>query len=127
MAHESIPIYGDGKNVRDWLYVLDHCKGIEKVFTSGKSGETYVMGGNNTYNNLYIARTICDILDSEKPKKKGKYSDQITFVKIGWGHDYRYAIDASKIRRELKWKPLENFDSGIRKTIEWYLKRYQTE
>lgn len=123
LAHESIPIYGDGKNIRDWLYVLDHCRGIEKVFTSGKSGETYVMGGDNTHNNLYIARTICDILDSKKPKGKGKYSDQITFVKDRLGHDYRYAIDAGKIKRELKWKPSENFDSGIHKTIEWYLKK----
>lgn len=126
VANEPIPIYGDGKNVRDWLYVLDHCRGIEKVFNSGKSGETYLIGGDNTHNNLYIAHTICDILDSKKPKKEGKYSDQITFVKDRLGHDYRYAIDAGKIKRELQWKPLESFDSGIHKTIEWYLKKYQT-
>ena len=125
LANEPIPIYGDGKNVRDWLYVLDHCRGIDKVFTSGKSGETYVMGGDNAHNNLYIACTICDILDAIKPKKKGVYSDQITYVKDRLGHDYRYAIDANKIKRELEWKPVENFDSAIYKTIAWYLKKYQ--
>jgi len=126
-ANEPIPIYGDGKNVRDWLYVLDHCKGIAKIFESGKAGETYVMGGDNAHNNLYIAHSICAILDSEKPKNTGSYSDQITFVKDRLGHDYRYAIDASKIKKELKWTPLESFDSGLHKTIQWYLKKYQTE
>ena len=127
LTNEPIPIYGDGKNVRDWLYVLDHCKGIAKIFESGKAGETYVMGGDNAHNNLYIAHTICAILDTEKPKNTGSYSDQITYVKDRLGHDYRYAIDASKIKKVLKWTPLESFDSGLHKTIQWYLKKYQTE
>ena len=121
---ENIPIYGDGKNVRDWLYVLDHCKGIELVFKTGKSGETYNIGGRNEKNNLYIADKICTILDQMKPKKKGSYKEQITFVKDRPGHDLRYAIDASKIENELGWKADENFDTGIVKTIEWYIDQY---
>lgn len=121
---ENIPIYGDGKNVRDWLYVLDHCKGIELVFKKGKSGETYNIGGRNEKNNLYIADKICSILDQIKPKKNGRYKEQITFVKDRPGHDLRYAIDASKIENELGWKADENFDTGIVKTIEWYINQY---
>lgn len=121
---ENIPIYGDGKNVRDWLYVLDHCKGIELVFKKGKSGETYNIGGRNEKNNLYIVDKICSILDQIKPKKDGSYKEQITFVKDRPGHDLRYAIDASKIENELGWKADENFDTGIVKTIEWYIDRY---
>jgi len=121
---ENIPIYGDGKNVRDWLYVLDHCKGIELVFKTGKSGETYNIGGRNEKNNLYIADKICTILDQMKPKKTGSYKEQITFVKDRPGHDLRYAIDASKIENELGWKADENFDTGIVKTIEWYINQY---
>ncbi|MBF02736.1 MAG: dTDP-glucose 4,6-dehydratase [Flavobacterium sp.] len=121
---ENIPIYGDGKNVRDWLYVLDHCKGIELVFKKGKSGETYNIGGRNEKNNLYIADKICSILDQIKPKKNGSYKEQITFVKDRPGHDLRYAIDASKIENELGWKADENFDTGIVKTIEWYINQY---
>ncbi|GAB5473174.1 MAG: dTDP-glucose 4,6-dehydratase [Maribacter sp.] len=122
---ESIPIYGDGTNVRDWLFVLDHCQGIEQVFKSGQAGETYVIGGNNEHNNLYIAERICDLLDKEYPKSAGSYRDQISFVKDRPGHDYRYAIDATKIKTELSWTPQENFDSGLRKTITWYSKKYQ--
>lgn len=121
---ENIPIYGDGKNVRDWLYVLDHCKGIELVFKKGKTGETYNIGGRNEKNNLYIVDKICSILDQIKPQKKGSYKELITFVKDRPGHDLRYAIDASKIENELGWKADENFDTGIVKTIEWYLKKY---
>lgn len=121
---ENIPIYGNGKNVRDWLYVLDHCKGIELVYKTGKSGETYNIGGKNERDNLYIAYKICDILDEIKPKKDS-YKTQITFVKDRPGHDFRYAIDATKIEKDLSWKAAENFDSGILKTIEWYLKKYQ--
>ena len=121
---ENIPIYGDGKNVRDWLYVLDHCKGIELAFKTGKSGETYNIGGRNERNNLYIVDTVCSILNELQPKSEGKYQDQITFVKDRPGHDLRYAIDATKIENELGWKADENFESGIKKTIEWYLKKF---
>jgi dTDP-glucose 4,6-dehydratase len=120
---ENIPIYGDGKNIRDWLYVLDHCKGIELVYKNGKAGETYNIGGKNERNNLNIANTICEILDQEKPKEIS-YKEQISFVKDRPGHDFRYAIDATKIEEELGWKAQENFESGIRKTIKWYLEKY---
>lgn len=120
---ENIPIYGDGQNVRDWLYVLDHCKGIELVFKNGKPGETYNIGGRNERNNLYIANTICEILNELQPKETGSYKDQIVFVKDRPGHDLRYAIDATKIETELGWKADENFETGIRKTIAWYLNK----
>ena len=122
---EKIPIYGDGKNIRDWLYVLDHCKGIELVFTSGKSGETYNIGGKNERENLYIAHTICDILDEMIPKKVS-YKEQVQFVKDRPGHDYRYAIDATKLEHELGWEASENFESGILKTIQWYIDKYKS-
>lgn len=125
LTGENIPIYGDGKNVRDWLYVLDHCKGIELAFKTGKSGETYNIGGRNERNNLQIVDRVCTILDALKPKASGSYKDQITFVKDRPGHDLRYAIDATKIENELGWKADENFDTGIVKTIEWYLKKFQ--
>lgn len=121
---ESIPIYGDGKNIRDWLYVEDHCKGIDLVFSSGIAGETYNIGGKNERNNFYIANTTCDILDELLPKNTS-YKEQITFVKDRPGHDYRYAIDASKIEKTLDWKAEETFESGIRKTIQWYINKYQ--
>jgi len=120
IAGEAIPIYGDGKNVRDWLYVKDHCTGIRLAVEKGKLGETYNIGGRNERENIYIAHTICDILDTIKPKKDS-YRDQITYVKDRPGHDFRYAIDASKIEDELGWKAKENFESGIKKTVEWYL------
>lgn len=126
LAGEAIPIYGDGKNIRDWLYVLDHCKGINLVFNSGKSGETYNIGGRNERNNLYIVDVICGILDDLVPSKTS-YKKQITFVKDRPGHDLRYAIDASKIEKELGWKADENFESGIKKTIDWYLKKYNSK
>lgn len=122
---EAIPIYGDGTNVRDWLFVLDHCRGLERVFKDGQAGETYVIGGNNEHNNLYIAERICDLLDTEYPKPEGSYRDQISFVKDRPGHDYRYAIDATKIRENLGWTSEESFDSGLRKTIAWYSEKYQ--
>ena len=124
ISGENIPIYGDGKNVRDWLYVLDHCKGIELAFKTGKSGETYNIGGRNERNNLYIVDTVCSILNELQPKSEGKYQDQITFVKDRPGHDLRYAIDATKIENELGWKADENFESGIKKTVQWYLKKF---
>ncbi|WP_299047424.1 dTDP-glucose 4,6-dehydratase [uncultured Polaribacter sp.] len=120
---EKIPIYGDGKNIRDWLYVLDHCKGIHLAFQNGKAGETYNIGGKNERNNLYIVAKICEILDEIIPSE-ASYKNQISFVKDRPGHDFRYAIDASKIEKELSWKADENFETGIKKTITWYLKKY---
>ncbi|MGB2087261.1 MAG: dTDP-glucose 4,6-dehydratase [Psychroflexus salarius] len=121
----EIPIYGDGKNIRDWLYVKDHCKGIMLAIENGNLGETYNIGGRNERDNLYIAKKICDILDEAYPKKdQTSYSTQITFVKDRPGHDFRYAIDATKIENELGWEADENFESGIKKTIDWYLKKY---
>ncbi len=123
ISGENIPIYGDGKNIRDWLYVLDHCKGIDLVLEKGRVGETYNIGGKNERDNLYIAHKICDILDEIKPKDKS-YKEQISFVKDRPGHDFRYAIDASKLEKELGWQADENFETGILKTIKWYLKKY---
>lgn len=120
---ENIPIYGTGENVRDWLYVLDHCKGIYLVYKNGRAGETYNIGGRNERDNLYIANKICSLLDIIQPKAEGSYSNQITFVTDRPGHDMRYAIDASKIENELGWKADENFETGIVKTIEWYLQK----
>ncbi len=121
----QIPIYGDGSNVRDWLYVLDHCKGIALAYHKGRSGETYNIGGRNERNNLYIANTVCEILDRKHPRSaEDSYKEQITFVKDRAGHDFRYAIDATKIEEELGWKADENFETGIEKTIDWYLNRY---
>jgi len=120
---ERIPIYGDGQNIRDWLYVLDHCKGIDLVYKEGKAGETYNIGGRNERKNLYIATTICELLDKMKPKETS-YKNQISFVEDRPGHDFRYAIDATKIEQDLGWRADENFETGIQKTIEWYLKKY---
>lgn len=120
LANEPIPIYGDGKNVRDWLYVMDHCSGIQLALEKGRLGETYNIGGRNERENLYIAETICDLLDEMVPKNTS-YREQISFVTDRPGHDFRYAIDASKIESELGWKANENFETGIRKTITWYL------
>lgn len=143
LKQNPIPIYGDGKNIRDWLYVLDHCKGIDLVYHNGKTGETYNIGGRNERTNLQIVDRICEILDKEVPLGTGNlfpanqkaedkssipniksYKELITFVEDRAGHDRRYAIDASKLENELGWKADENFDTGIVKTIEWYLKKY---
>lgn len=121
---KSIPIYGDGKNVRDWLYVTDHCKGIWEVFTKGISGETYLFGGSAEHNNLEIAKSICALLDVNMPKEKGSYLDQLSFVADRPGHDYRYAIDYSKVEKEISWTPLESFESGLERTVEWYIEKY---
>ena len=122
LTSQPIPIYGDGMNVRDWLYVLDHAKGIDLAFHKGRSGETYNIGGRNERTNMQIVNAICEILDSKKSRSDGKsYQEQITFVKDRAGHDMRYAIDASKIESELGWKAEENFESGIMKTVNWYL------
>ncbi|MGB7786113.1 MAG: dTDP-glucose 4,6-dehydratase [Salinimicrobium sp.] len=126
LKEEPIPIYGDGKNVRDWLYVTDHCKGIKLALEKGRKGETYNIGGRNERENIYIARKICEILDEQAPRQDGKsYSDLITFVVDRPGHDQRYAIDATKIENELGWKADENFETGIVKTVNWYLQKYQ--
>jgi dTDP-glucose 4,6-dehydratase len=118
---KPLPIYGDGQQVRDWLYVGDHCSAIRRVLEAGRVGETYNIGGWNEKTNLDVVHTLCDILDQQKPKTTGSYRDQITFVTDRPGHDQRYAIDATKIERELGWKPAETFDTGIQKTVAWYL------
>ena len=120
ISGQEIPIYGNGKNIRDWIYVTDHCKGIKLVLDKGKPGEMYNIGGRNERENLYIAHTICDLLDQLAPNKT-PYHQQMEFVQDRAGHDFRYAIDADKIESELGWKAEENFESGILKTIEWYL------
>jgi dTDP-glucose 4,6-dehydratase len=124
LTSNPIPIYGDGKNIRDWLYVLDHCKGIDLVYHDGKKGETYNIGGRNERTNLQIVDRICSILDTKVPKEKS-YKELITFVEDRAGHDRRYAIDATKLENELGWKADENFDSGIILTVDWYLKKYK--
>ncbi|WP_432257925.1 dTDP-glucose 4,6-dehydratase [Cupriavidus sp. TMH.W2] len=121
MAGKPLPIYGDGQNVRDWLYVRDHCSAIREVLARGRLGETYNVGGWNEKTNLDVVHTLCDLLDDLSPKATGPYRDQITFVKDRPGHDRRYAIDAGKLERELGWKPAETFETGLRKTVQWYL------
>lgn len=123
LAGQPLPIYGKGENVRDWLYVLDHCKAIDLIFHRGVSGQTYNIGGRNERNNITIVKTICAILDEKRPRNDGKkYEEQITFVADRAGHDFRYAIDATKLETELGWRADENFDTGIIKTVDWYLK-----
>ena len=117
---KSLPIYGKGDQIRDWLYVEDHARALYKVVTEGVVGETYNIGGHNEKQNIEVVQTICNILDELVPKESN-YSDQITFVKERPGHDRRYAIDSSKISAELNWTPVETFETGLRKTIEWYL------
>lgn len=122
LAGKELPIYGDGQQIRDWLYVKDHCSAIRCVLEGGKLGETYNVGGWNEKANLDVVNTLCDILDQEQPRADGRsYREQLTFVKDRPGHDRRYAIDASKLERELGWKPAETFETGIRKTVHWYL------
>ena len=123
LAESPIPVYGKGANIRDWLYVLDHCKAIDLIYHKGKSGETYNIGGHNERNNLQIVNTICAILDKKKPRANGKkYAELITFVTDRAGHDFRYAINPTKLTNELGWKAEETFDTGILKTVEWYVK-----
>jgi len=122
LALEPLPIYGRGENVRDWLYVLDHCRAIDLIYHNGKSGETYNIGGHNERNNITIVKTICGILDDLRPRADGKkYEELITFVADRAGHDFRYAIDATKLESELGWHANETFDTGIVKTVKWYL------
>ena len=120
LAGKAIPVYGDGLNVRDWLYVDDHCSGIRKVLEAGQTGEVYNIGGNSEKNNLEVVRTLCAVLDELRPSAK-PHASLITYVKDRPGHDRRYAIDAGRIRGELGWRPAESFASGMRKTVEWYL------
>jgi len=122
LAGKPLPVYGDGMQVRDWLYVKDHCSAIRRVLEAGKLGETYNVGGWNEKPNIEIVNTVCALLDELRPKADGKpYKEQITYVTDRPGHDRRYAIDARKLEAELGWKPAETFDTGIRKTVEWYL------
>jgi len=122
LAGKQLPVYGDGQQIRDWLYVKDHCSAIRRVLEAGRLGETYNVGGWNEKANLEIVHTVCALLDELRPRGDGKpYKDQITFVTDRPGHDRRYAIDARKLERELGWKPAETFESGIRKTVQWYL------
>ena len=124
LSEQPIPIYGDGQNVRDWLYVIDHCKAVDLVFHKGKSGETYNIGGNNERNNIEIATKICKILNEKQPRTNGKsYTELITFVKDRPGHDRRYAIDATKLFSELGWKAEESFETGIEKTVNWHMQK----
>jgi dTDP-glucose 4,6-dehydratase len=121
LNRQSIPVYGDGLNVRDWLYVTDHCEALWQVATRGANGETYNVGGHNEWANLRIVELICDLIDELRPALGGNSRKLITFVKDRPGHDRRYAIDASKIQRELGWTPAHTFETGIRATIQWYL------
>lgn len=122
LAGKSLPVYGDGMQIRDWLYVRDHCSAIRRVLEAGKLGDTYNVGGWNEKANIEIVKTVCGLLDELRPRDDGKsYAEQITYVTDRPGHDRRYAIDARKLERELGWKPAETFETGIRKTVQWYL------
>ncbi len=122
LAHKPLPVYGKGLNVRDWLFVTDHCEAINIIIRKGKFGETYNIGGHNEMKNIDIVTTICKILDELEPSPTlNSYTELITYVKDRPGHDLRYAIDAGKIEKDLRWKPAETFETGIRKTFSWYL------
>jgi dTDP-glucose 4,6-dehydratase len=122
LAGKPLPVYGDGMQVRDWLYVKDHCSAIRRVLEAGRAGEVYNVGGWNEKPNIAIVNIVCDLLDELQPRADGKhYREQISYIKDRPGHDRRYAIDAGKIQRELGWKPAETFETGIRKTVQWYL------
>ena len=121
LGGKPLPVYGDGGQIRDWLYVSDHCAAVRRALEAGRPGQVYNVGGWNEMKNIDVVRTLCDILDQVAPEAGGSYSRQITFVPDRPGHDRRYAVDAGKIERELGWKPIETFDTGIRKTVQWYL------
>lgn len=128
LKHNTIPVYGKGENVRDWLFVHDHCKALETVFLKGKAGETYNVGGNNEWMNLDLIQKICEILNSKVGNgPDGDYKNLITFVTDRLGHDFRYAIDASKIKKELDWVPSPDFDGMLEETILWYVKKYKSK
>ncbi|OAJ59416.1 dTDP-glucose 4,6-dehydratase [Paraburkholderia ginsengiterrae] len=118
---QPMPVYGDGRNVRDWLYAGDHCDAIRTVLAKGRPGETYNIGGRNEHTNVDVVNRICSLLDEVRPRRNGSYRDQIAYVADRKGHDRRYAIDASKIERELDWKPSQTFDSGLARTVQWYV------
>ena len=123
LSYKSLPIYGKGENIRDWLYVEDHCKAIDLILQNGNIGETYNVGGSNEIRNIKIVESICSILDKLRPADSGEsYRELITYVKDRPGHDYRYSIDSTRIKNELNWEPKESFDTGLIKTIKWYLK-----
>jgi dTDP-glucose 4,6-dehydratase len=124
LAGEQIPIYGNGQNIRDWLFVQDHCSAIELVFSKGMSGETYNVGGDSEWNNLDLAGYICELLDELKPKAT-KYKDQISFVTDRLGHDFRYAINCSKISQDLNWSAGKGFSDGMKETVKWYIQQYE--
>ena len=121
LAGKPLPVYGDGRNVRDWLYVEDHCEAVRLVLERGRPGETYNIGGGCEKQNIDVVRTICALLDEASPRKEAKYAELINFVRDRPGHDWRYAMDASKIQRELAWRPRETFESGLAKTVRWYM------
>jgi dTDP-glucose 4,6-dehydratase len=121
LAEKPIPIYGAGLNIRDWLFVRDHCEAIDLVVRCGGSGETYLVGGRSERRNIDIARLICGVLDEKAPRKHGRYAELLTSVTDRLGHDFRYAIDSTVIEQDLGWKARETFETGIRKTIDWYL------
>ena len=125
LAGKPLPVYGDGLNVRDWLYVLDHCAALREVLARGRPGEVYNVGGGAQMKNIDLVRTLCALLDDARPRTGGSYASLITFVKDRPGHDRRYAIDARKIRRELGWQPRESFESGLKKTVRWTLERQE--
>ncbi|MDX1637302.1 MAG: dTDP-glucose 4,6-dehydratase [Balneolaceae bacterium] len=126
LTHESIPVYGKGENVRDWLYVEDHCRALDLAFTDGIAGETYCIGGDNEWRNIDLVQAICDILnDTVGEGPDGDYKNLIEFVTDRPGHDYRYAIDASKIKEQLGWRPIRNFEESLRETVRWYEERYR--
>jgi len=127
LQEKSLPIYGDGKNIRDWLYVSDHCSAIRTVLSKGTLGDVYNIGGNAEKDNLTVVHKICELLDEIYPRKKGSYKDLISFVTDRPGHDKRYAINSTKIQKELNWAPQENFESGLRKTIHWYLQKWNLQ
>ena len=127
LHHQKLPVYGKGLQIRDWLYVEDHVEAIWRIILKGKIGETYLIGGNNEKKNIFIVNLICDLLDQAYPSKKNNitsYKSLIKFVKDRPGHDFRYAINARKIFKEIKWKPRHSFEEGIKKTVNWYLKNF---
>jgi len=121
LAGKPLPVYGDGRNVRDWLYVRDHCEAVRLVLERGRAGDTYNIGGGSEKRNIDVVKTICALLDEASPRKGGSYAELISFVKDRPGHDRRYAMDSAKIARELGWRPRESFESGLKKTVRWYL------
>lgn len=125
LAHEAIPLYGNGSNVRDWIWVMDHCRAVDKIFHDGQAGESYNVGSHEEHSNLDMMRIVCRLLDRLEPWNGHSYEELIKNVTDRPGHDFRYAIDASKIRRELGWNPEMSFETGIKQTVQWYLNRHR--